>query len=177
MSTHLVSVGPPPELEQSRDPFLFTRVATLLAKKAPGILQKTVQFASRKYANQPADFMRQIMIYKSESDLAYVNDTDLASHSYTAWLEGSRQTECLMAVEELRIRAEPWQIDFSAIECPVHIWHSRNDPQAPFARLETMLARIQDVRLHIIDDDSTMTWYHKWQDIIASVGKQSEAPV
>lgn len=170
VSTHLVSMSAPPEIVPSATShFSFTRAATILAHKAPKALRKVIHFASQKYQHRPRDFMKQVMIFQSEKDQHFFSNDAYINHSFSAWLEGSKATQCLMAVKELQIISSPWNIDFKAISSPVHIWHSQNDPQAPYNAVEQLLPYFPTAHRHISTDDSVLTYLHCWQDILKEI--------
>jgi len=183
VSTHLVSMSTPPEvIQDATDNFSFTRAAVILARKAPKVLGKVIYFASRKYQHRPRDFMKQVMMFQSEKDYALLDDATFVDHSFSAWLEGSEPTQCLMAVKELQIISSPWNIDFETITSPVHIWHSRNDPQASYAAVKKLLPYFSNVHQHISEDDSVITYLHRWEDILEQVqpdgcAKSSPSPL
>ncbi len=76
-----------------------------------------------------------------------------------------------MMVKDLQIISSPWNIDFTAIRQPVHIWHSRHDPQALFQPVADLIKYFEKsvVNLHVIEDDSVMTFYHCMEDILHQI--------
>jgi len=184
-STQLVSMQSPPELLPAKSPpeFSFMQknmrlihqkgLSAMLLKNAIAarIFQQTIKFLTHKYADNPLGFFRQMSMFKSVKDLELIGSEARLQEHFNMWLVAYAQTEGLMMVKDVQIVSSPWQIDFAAIRQPVHIWHSRHDPQALFPSVENLLQYFDKdvVELHVIEDDSVMTSYHYMEEIIAQV--------
>jgi len=59
----------------------------------------------------------------------------------------------------------------------VHIWHSRNDPQASYGAVKKLLPYFSNVHQHISEDDSVITYLYRWEDILKQVQPDNCAKV
>jgi len=184
-STQLISMECPPELLSSikRTGYLTTEKFFQLSKRnnfaamfmknrvAAKAFQQIIKFLTNKYTNKPQDLFQQIVAFKSAKDQQLLGRETFVQEAFDTWQIAYAQTEGLMMVKELQIILSPWHIDFTAIKQPVHIWHSRHDPQALFSSVENMLPHFEEdiVILHMIEDDSVMTFYHCMDEIIEQV--------
>jgi len=184
-STQLVSMESPPELLPAKMPPEFSLVqkslqldkrkgfsAMLLKNRlAAKIFQQTIKHLATKYIDNPQRFFRQMMMLKSAKDFEFFDCEARLQEQFNMWRTAYEQTEGLMMVKDMQIKSAPWLINFSAIKQPVHIWHSRFDPQAPFSLVENLIQHFERgvVRLHVIEDDSVMTYYHYMEEIIAQI--------
>ncbi len=187
-STQLVSIESPPELLPAKMPPEFSLIqkvlqfdkrkgfSTMLLKNrvAARIFQQTIKYLVIKHIDNQQIFFRQWVMLKSAKDFEFCESEARMQEQISMWWVAYEQTEGLMMVKDLQIKSSPWLIDFSAIKQPVHIWHSRFDPQAPFSLMENILPCFEPgvVQLHVIEDNSVMTYYHHMEEIIAQVRQQ-----
>ncbi len=197
VSTQLISMEAPPELLAEQTPLNHTcmqqnirlnkrrnlSIKVLSNTFAVRVLQQATKFVTTIYAHHPQKLFQQVVMFNSVLDKKLLHHESFVQQALHAWQVAYAQTEGMMIVKDFQVHLQPWQVDFSSITQPVHIWHSRHDPQALFAPVKSLLHHFNDgvAELHVIEDDSVMTFYHHMEEIMAqlrhSLDTESKKPV
>lgn len=61
---------------------------------------------------------------------------------------------CSGPAREAKLQSIDWGFERSAIQCPVHLWHSRDDDMVPFDAAKRSMAGLPDATLHVQEEPS-----------------------
>ncbi len=69
-------------------------------------------------------------------------------------------------VRDLRLFTGDWGIPFEAIDVPIHLWHGKQDSNAPSSMAEFLASRLPRCTTHVLPEEGHMCLYAHWQEIL-----------
>ncbi len=120
--------------------------AEFILKRAPllGVAGLSVLNAYRKW--KPLDYERRLLSGLHPADRAILEGPGMLEAMAEAHGEAMRQGVWHI-VEDLRMLAGAWDVDFEAIRCPARIWVGGEDFQVPVACSRWLAGRLKDAKL------------------------------
>ena len=148
----LVSGAPPPAIaaETPRLQERLGQMATHVPRLLGGALRVQRWLAER---DDPETVLEQ---YTDEPDAISAAIGELVRRDFVESCHRSRNG----AVTELSWVVGDWGVRPSSVECPVRVWHGKDDENVPLADAERLCERLPEARLTTVDGDHLTTLVH-----------------
>ncbi len=163
-ATLIGSAAPPQTPNYRKGMFLGNRLAIWLSRYAPFLIRAASGNFARKFKKYPDQVWQQVSKQLCEADQTILTEAKkkaypvFVDHLMEAFRNGTEGH-----VADIRNIARPWAIPFTAIQCPVYLWHGIDDTLSPIAGAKAMAAWLPTARAeflpnagHLLADDEVI---------------------
>jgi len=164
--TLLGSVVPLSNRADVKHLLLINRVLVLLARRSPVAARSFLSLSLRALLKNPGSYFGQINKHIARLDSQVLEDTALQTLLSGSFRETTRQGTRQMC-DDLMHLACRWSTDPDAINCPVTLWHGREDRLTPPKLVEKFSRQLgSKASLQWVDDAGYFLHFHQWPQII-----------
>jgi pimeloyl-ACP methyl ester carboxylesterase len=125
---------------------LITKTARRSQTAARALLAVMV-FAGRRRPEQTLDRFCTLL---AEPDAQLLRHDPMVRNAFLDDLRHPSPTTARAAARDFRLFTRRWDIDLSAMNVPVHVWHGTEDRNVPVAHARVIAAGCPTARLHLI---------------------------
>jgi pimeloyl-ACP methyl ester carboxylesterase len=140
---------------------------TRLCRWAPPVARLALNQAIRQAARPPEKFSQQFDRELSAPDLELHRDPQLREAVREIFRE-STKTGPRGVIEDYRIWASPSGLDYTAVKCPVRIWHGADDHIVPLHHAQYAAERIRQAEFTVIPGAGHLHTPARWRDVITT---------
>jgi pimeloyl-ACP methyl ester carboxylesterase len=158
----ITPLGEPGALEDVRGSM---RTTFVLAKRAPVLLRLLFAAAARQVRKNPDKLARKVIEDAPPADRKVMEDpARYAVHRQTT-IEALATPGTF--VDEARLLTRPWDVDFSAVRCPVALWVGEHDGTHPPVMARRLAERLGGAPVTVVPEAGVFAMLGIYGDAIA----------
>ena len=108
------------------------------------------QQAYAGYASQSLTELRQVFAAYCQNLADRLGGDRVAAESMAAIM----RHDCAGPAREAKLQSIDWGFERSSVQCPVHLWHSKDDDMVPFDAAKRSMAGLPNATLHVQEEPS-----------------------
>ncbi len=173
-SVGVVSGDGPAEMPNFRDGMGKTDALMIrIARWASPVGRLAINQARRQAERAPEKFSGQFDKELSPPDVAVHGEPGMRDAVRAAFLESTRHG-ARGIIEDYRIWSAPTGLDYTAVHCPVRIWHGDADAVVPVHHASYVAALIPDAELEVMPGVGHLHTAARWHDFVTAVATAGE---
>lgn len=163
------SVAPLRSVSDTRHMLPINRMVIHLARSNPEAARSFLKLSLQVARKKSDSYFSLITNSLPDLDKEVLGNAELQQHLLDAFTETTRQGIDHL-IDEMMYISTAWRINARQINCPVHIWHGRDDMHAPFTLMEKFSQRLrQDVARNWMDGAGHYMLFNHWPEIVSGL--------
>jgi len=158
------SVGPPGTMSVAGS--WVVRAGFALARSTPWLLSSPLAVAARLVSRSPPFYVSQLIERLPRCDREILTRPAVRAVLERDAAEAFRGGPAGL-LRDLELEANPWNISFDKITCPVGLWHGGRDTVVPPAALDALAALLPHAVVHKLPEAGHFFVFDAWADILA----------